>query len=132
AMQVVMWSLLIAGWALGWWPFVWWARRKRRRAREVIRDGAMCAAVVATSKTDRMAQVAARVAMAATGQSMGGVHWERVEFDHDGIGYAGVAPFDRRPPNGTPTQVLFKPGAKYALAFSPSGHAFVTKAHRRS
>jgi hypothetical protein len=128
---VAIWILLVVGWAIGWWPFVWWARRKRRRAREVIRDGALCTAVVATSTTDRLAQIAARLAMAAAGQSMSGAHWERVEFEHEGIRYAGVAPFDSRPSNGTPSHVLFKPGAKYALAFSPSGHAFVTKVHPR-
>jgi hypothetical protein len=118
------------GLALGYWPFVRWARRKRARARRVVREGVLCDAVVATRTTDRAVQSVARFALAAGGGSAGGAHWERVEFEHAGVRYSSFAPFGGRSGPGTPAQVLFAPDAPYGLAFSPSGHAFATRVRR--
>lgn len=129
--DVLGFAVGMAGWALAWWPFVVWARRKRARARALARDGIVCDAVVATGTTDRAAQTVARVAMAAAGGATR-VHWERLEFEHGGVGYTCVAPFLPRPSNGARAHVLFAPGAKYALAFSPDGSAYVTRVHARA
>lgn len=114
------------GFVLGWWPFARWAKRKRDRARGVIRDGVLCEAKVATGLADRVASVAVQLAM------RGGMHWERVAFEHDGKTYSCVAPFPSRPAVGTVAHVLFAPGAKYALAFSPAGAAYPTKPSART
>ncbi len=127
--QVVALVLSILCWVIAWIPYLRWARRKRGAARMIIRDGVLCDAVVATSTIDRNAQLAVRVAINHAG-SAGLAHtWERVVFAHAGFEYAGVAPFDTQPEPGTPTSVLFSPTAPYALAFAPSGKAFVIKVH---
>ena len=126
----IVFVLAIAAWALAWIPFVRWARRKRSNARSLVREGVLCEAKVATTTGDRATEIAARLAMRLAG-STPGVTWERVVFEHRGIHYAGVAPFDDHPAQGTGCHVLFHPLAKFALAFSPSGHAFATKTHRR-
>lgn len=126
---VIVFALAIVAWAAAWIPFVRWARRKRSNARSLVREGVLCDAKVATSTTDRAAQIAVRLAMAAAG-SAPGVTWERVVFDYKGKPHAAVAPFNSRPAQGAPCHVLFHPLAKYALAFSPEGRAFATKAHQ--
>ncbi|HEY1552382.1 MAG TPA: hypothetical protein VGG28_31360 [Kofleriaceae bacterium] len=103
------------GFVFAWWLYVRWAKRKRARARAVIRDGVLCEATVATGLVDRVASVAA------------GAHWERVVFEHGGKTYSCIAPFASRPAAGATAHVLFVPGAKYALAFSPAGVAYSTK-----
>ena len=120
--------LTIAGWLASWIPFVRWARHKRDNARSLVREGVLCTGIVATSKTDRVAQVALKLAMSAAG-SAPNVTWDRVVFEHRGKKYAGVAPFETRPEQGAPCHVLFHPLAKFSLAFSPAGRAFVTKTH---
>jgi hypothetical protein len=128
AQDVTVYVLTFAGWIAGWIPFARWARRKRDNARSLVREGVVCDAIVRTSKTDRAAQLALKLAMGLAG-SAPNVTWERVVFEHGGKHYAGVAPFDSRPQQGAACHVLFHPLAKFALAFSPSGRAFVTKAH---
>jgi hypothetical protein len=108
----------LVGLALAWWPFARWARRKRERARRVVRDGVLCEARVATGTADALASFAVRAAVG------GGVRWERVDFDHAGVAYTGVAPFTTSAPPGTVAHVLFAPAATYAIAFSPTGHAY--------
>jgi len=126
--DVVVLVFSLAAWIAAWIPFVRWARRKRENARSLVREGILCDAVVATSTTDRAAQLAMKLAMAMAGAGTN-VTWDRVVFEHDGKKYAGVAPFDRRPEQGAPCHVLFHPLAKFSLAFSPSGRAFTTKVH---
>jgi hypothetical protein len=128
AQDVIVLVFSLAGWIASWIPFVRWARRKRDNARSLVREGVICDGVVATSKTDRAAQIALKLAMAAAGTGTA-VRWERFVFEHRGHKYAGVAPFDTSPAQGAPCHVLFHPLAKYSLAFSPSGRAFVTKTH---
>jgi hypothetical protein len=120
----------LAGWIAAWLPFAWWVRGKRRRARELVRDGVLCDAFVATSSVDKAVQAGARVAMAMAGGAHG-VHWERVELEHGGVTYTGLAPFSGRPAPGAPVHVLVKPHYGYALAFAPDGQALVTKIRRR-
>jgi hypothetical protein len=126
--DVIVFVLSIGVWAVSWWPYVRWVRRKRDNARSLVREGVLCDAIVATSKTDRAAQLAMKLAMGLAGTGTT-VRWERVVFEHRGHKYAGVAPFDSSPGQGAACHVLFHPLAKYSLAFSPSGRAFVTKTH---
>jgi hypothetical protein len=118
AVDVISTIAGLAGLVLAWWPFARWARRKRERARRVVRDGVLCEARVATGTADELASLAVQTAVG------GGVHWERVDFDHAGIAYTGVAPFATSAPPGTVAHVLFAPAATYAIAFSPTGHAY--------
>lgn len=129
ATQVVALVMSIVFWVIAWIPYVRWARRRRAAARTIVRTGALCDAIVATSTTDRIAQLAVRVAINAAGSAGLTQTWERVVFAHAGLEYAGVAPFDKQPEAGTQTSVLFSPTARYALAFAPSGKAFVIKVH---
>ncbi len=129
ATQIVAFALSIACWIAAWIPYVRWARRRRRAARTIVRDGVLCDAIVATSPTDQLAQLAVRVAINAAGSAGVAQTWDRVVFAHAGQTYAAVAPFDRAPEQGAITTVLFAPAAPYALAFSPSGRAFVVKPH---
>lgn len=126
--DVIVVVVSLAAWIAAWIPFVRWARRKRENARSLVREGILCDAVVATSKTDRAAQLAVNLAMGMAGGATN-VTWDRVVFEYGGSKYAGVAPFDRRPEQGAPCHVLFHPLAKFSLAFSPAGRAFVTKVH---
>jgi len=126
--DAIVFVLTLAVWAVSWWPFVRWVRGKRDNARSLVREGFLCDAVVATSATDRAAQLAMKLAMGLAGTGTA-VRWERVVFEHRGKRYAGVAPFDTSPGQGAACHVLFHPLAKYSLAFSPSGRAFVTKTH---
>jgi hypothetical protein len=128
AFSLIMLGFSLAIWALAWWPFIAWVRRKRSNARSLVREGELCDATVATSKTDRAAQIALKLAMGLAG-SAPNVHWERVVFEYRGKKYAGVAPFDSHPEQGAACHVLFHPLAKFSLAFSPAGRAFVTKTH---
>lgn len=128
ANTVIVLILSLGAWALAWIPFVRWVQRKRSNARSLVREGFLCDAKVATTTGDRATELAVKLAMSLAG-SAPGVTWERVVFEHRGKAYAGVAPFTGRAAPGTPCHVLFHPLAKYALAFAPSGAAFVTKAH---
>ncbi|HEY6036474.1 MAG TPA: hypothetical protein VIV58_19485 [Kofleriaceae bacterium] len=126
--DVIVLVCSLAAWIAAWIPFARWVRRKRDNARSLVREGILCDAVVATSKTDRAAQLAVKLAMGMAGGATN-VTWDRVVFEYRGTNYAGVAPFDRRPEQGAPCHVLFHPLAKFSLAFSPGGRAFVTKVH---
>lgn len=128
--QVVAFVMSIVFWGGSWIPYVRWARRKRDAARTIVRDGLLCDAIVATSTTDQIAQLAVRAAINHAGSAALAQKWQRVVFAHSGLEYVGVAPFDTQPEPGTPTNVLFSPTAPYALAFAPSGKAFVIKVHR--
>lgn len=121
--QGFAWVGLIGGFGSIVWLMLRWAAAKRARARAVIRDGVMCDAHVTSAA---LTNAVVKVALVAGGGG-GGVHWEGVRFEHAGVAYAGIAPFHDRPAPGTRTQVLFNPEQKYALAFSPTGRAFVMK-----
>ncbi|CAN5595170.1 hypothetical protein BH11MYX1_BH11MYX1_39380 [soil metagenome] len=130
--QVVAFIMSIVCWVSAWIPYLRWARRKRASARTIVRTGVLCDATVAASTSDLTAQLAVRVAINAAGSAGVAQTWERVVFEHAGLEYAGVAPFDQEPEQGTRTSVLFSPEAPYALAFSPTGNAFVVNVHRRA
>ena len=131
ATQVVAFVMSIVFWVIAWIPYVRWARRKRAAARSIIRTGVLCEATVETSTSDRLAPLAVRAAINAAGSAGLAQRWDRVVFEHAGVAYAGVAPFDHEPEQGTQTPVLFAPEAPAALAFSPIGKAFVVNVHRR-
>lgn len=119
----------IAGFALACWPFVRWAKRKRGRARALLRDGVLVEGTVATTTFDRLAQLAARMAMSASGGYYGNVDWYRVVFEHAGERHWVICPFARKPAEGSRRTVLFLPGYDYALGFDDQGRGVVSGVH---
>ena len=116
----------LATWALTWIPWARWAKRKRAAARTLVREGALCDAVAETTAGDRAVQLAAKLALSMSGAATR-VTWSRVVFEHAGTRYSGLAPFDGPAADGTRSCVLFHPSTDYALAFSSTGQAIVTK-----
>jgi hypothetical protein len=108
--------------------FAKWASRKRRRARVLIEHGVLTEGPVVDRASDKAAQLAARLAFAATGQRLA-TSWYRVELARDGHGYHVLAPFMLRPEPGATRRVLFHPDARYAFAFDASGRAIPCRLH---
>jgi hypothetical protein len=114
--------------ALVVFAFVKWVIRKRRRARVLIEHGVFAEGPVVDKASDKAAQLAARLAFAATGQALA-MTWYRVELTRDGHRYHVLAPFTLKPEPGATRRVLFHPDARYAFAFDASGKAIPCRLH---
>lgn len=116
----------IAGYALACWPFVGWAKRKRGRARALLRDGVLVEGRVATTTLDRFVQMAARIGGSAAGVQGANVVSYRVVFEHAGERHSVMWPSAKKPAEGSRRTVLFLPGYGYALVFDDQGRGVVS------
>jgi hypothetical protein len=117
-------TALVIGFACSYWAYVAWARRKRGRARRLVRDGTFVEGKVVDRISDRAVQAAAKLAFAASGQRLN-MSWYRVEIEHEGERRGALVPFQHKPQPGDARTVLFHPDSRYALAFDQQGTSYV-------
>jgi hypothetical protein len=123
-MEGIGFTTLIIGFAFAYWAYVAWARRKRGRARRLVRDGTFVDGTVVDRIGDRAVQAAAKLAFAASGQRLD-MSWYRVEIEHEGKRRGLLVPFQHEPQPGDTRTVLFHPESRYALAFDDQGTSYV-------
>lgn len=124
--DVLGWTLGLAGFALAWWGFARWVKRKRRAALPLVRDGVLVDGSVVDKWAGPVTQIAKRVAFdAAVGRA--GVKFYRVQFEHAGMSRMIHVPVTGsvRPAPGTTLRVLFHADSKHALVFDLDGRAQV-------
>ena len=107
-------GLMGVGFVVAWWPYVRWVRRRRAAARELGRTGVLVTGTVATHAGDRAVQLALSLIRM-------GIKWSRVTFEHEGTEHRLLVAFARQPPNGTRCDLVFAPGAPYALVIQGRG-----------
>jgi hypothetical protein len=96
------------------WPFMAWARGKRKRARAFVRFAAIATGTVRPG--------------AAFVQNAG---WRsQVDLEYGGVRFWVYAFFVAQPAPGAQAYALVLPGARYALAFDEQGTATATKVNR--
>lgn len=101
-------AAMAAGFVAAWWPFVRWVQRRRAAAREIGRSGVLVTGTVATRAGDQAVQLALALIRIR-------FRWSRVEFLHADQAHQLLVAFARQPPNGARYDLVFAPGAAYAL-----------------
>jgi hypothetical protein len=124
---LLAWSFGLAAFALSWWPFARWVKRRRAVAYPLIRDGELVKGVVLGKLAGRPMEVASRLAADFALSSVGGIKFYRVEVEHAGVRYVLKLPITKWqvPAANTQVSVLFLPKAKYAIVFDHAGKAQV-------
>ena len=126
---VLAYTFGFAAFALSWWPFARWVKRRRGAAMPLIRDGKLIDGVVLDKFSGRALDVVGRVATDYAMSQVGGIKFFRVAIDSAGEEHVLKIPITtwRVPPPGTMLKVLFNPAATYALVFHETGKAQVAK-----
>jgi hypothetical protein len=126
---VFAWTFGVATFALSWWPFARWVKRRRGAALPLLRDGELIDGVVVDKFAGSALDVVGRVATDYVVSQIGGVKFYRVAIEHGGQQHMLKIPISSWsiPAARTNLKVLFNPATKYVLVFDEAGKARVAK-----
>ena len=125
AINVSGFAFGLPAFALVWWHFVRWVKRRRGAARPLIRDGELVQGVVIDPFAGSAVEVARRIATDFA-MSRAGVKFYRVSVQHGVDHHVLRIPLTSAAPEpNSSITVLFNPATKYALVFDRAGKAQV-------